>query len=86
MIDDAIYTELSPPELNPDGSLIKLMQKLITHKLCEFSFLNAICMIFKPDRTKSYCIKHFSKCFCSETIVNEDEYPEYCQPQNGHTW
>ena len=86
MVDDAICAELPPLKLDSDGSLIKLVQKLMTHKLCESSFLNALCMAFKPDRIKSYCIKHFPKCFCSETIVNENGYSEYHQPQNGCTW
>ena len=82
MIDNAICAELPFSELNSDGNLIKLIQKFMIYELCEFSFFNAFCMIFKSDRIKSYCIKHFSKHFCSEIIVNEDEYPEYCQPQN----
>ena len=86
MVDDAICAELPPPKLNPDGSLTKLMQEFMTHGLCGSSFPNAPCMAFKPDRTGSYCTKHFPKHFCPETIVDEDGYPEYHQPQNGHTW
>ena len=85
MIDDAICAELPFLKLDSDGSLIKLMQKLMIYKLCEFSFLNALYMTFKFDKTESYCIKHFLKCFCSETIVDKDGYPEYCQPQNKCT-
>ena len=77
MINDAICAELPSPELDSDGNLIKLMQELITHKSCESSFLNAFCITFKPDKTGLYCIKHFLKHFCSETIMNEDGYPEY---------
>ena len=78
IIDDVICTELSPSKLNPDGSLIKLMQEFMIYKSYKFSFFNALYMIFKFNRTESYCIKHFSKCFCFKIIVNKNEYPEYC--------
>ena len=77
MINNTICTELPSFKLNSDDSLIKLMQKFMIHKLCEFSFLNAFYIIFKFDKTELYCIKHFLKHFCSETIVNENEYFEY---------
>jgi len=31
------------------------------------------------------CKKHFPKSFCEQTRMNDDDYPEYARPDNGHT-
>ena len=30
------------------------------------------------------CKKHFPKSFCEQTRMNDDGYPEYARPDNGH--
>ena len=79
IINDAIYAELFFIKLNSDESLTKLIQKIMIYDSCNAEFLKASCIIFKLNKTKTYCIKRFSKQYCSEIIVNENEYFKYYQ-------
>ena len=79
MINNAICTELFFIELNSDESLIKLIQEMITYDSCSVEFFKASYMIFKLNKTETYCIKRFLKQYYFKIIINKNEYSKYYQ-------
>ena len=63
----------------PDENIHPQLYGAVTHFM-----LHGPCT---PERClqNGRCKKHFPKSFCEQTRMNDDGYPEYARPDNGHT-
>ena len=82
-IDRVICAELPQPENDPNGRLIQIVQKIMTHRPYNADFPYAPCMVIKGPGLLLTCFNLFLKPFNPVTTVGENGYPQYRRRDNG---
>ena len=76
-IDKIISAEI--PDKNSDPEGYEAVQNYMIHGPCGQAHPKSPCMVDKS------CAKHFPKNFCTETTIDEDNYPIYRRRDDGNT-
>uniref|UniRef100_A0A453C8N7 Helitron helicase-like domain-containing protein n=2 Tax=Aegilops tauschii subsp. strangulata TaxID=200361 RepID=A0A453C8N7_AEGTS len=76
-IDKIISAEIPDKNSDPDG--YEAVQNYMIHGPCGQAHPKSPCMVDKS------CAKHFPKSFCTETTIDEDNYPVYRRRDDGNT-
>ena len=82
-MNNYIKAEFLNFKFNPDGHLIKLIEKLIIHKLCEEQNPSSSYMKFNKY-SSSICFKHYFKFLQFEIIVYKNSYLLYHHKTDEH--
>lgn len=75
-IDNIILAELPSPQIDPDGSLAKIVGSCMLHRDCGPNHPTASCM--RDGR----CEKRFPKAFQETTFISTEGYPTYRRRQD----
>jgi Helitron helicase-like domain at N-terminus len=75
-IDNIILAELPPPEIDPDGSLTKIVKSCMLHRKCGQEDPSALCT------RNNLCEKGFPKPYQETTYTETSGYLLYCRHQD----